>query len=163
MESVCNKNPNTGISNGELIYNDELLEALSTIILLGNKPGAAYVSALPEIKRLLYDYDIYRISFMSDGDVEKLYKSIANIGVNGARITDKKLKTKLMAIRDNARVFVEIASEYNSVRGYIDKTIAKEGREKGLAILTDMLSGTGSRFKLKQVGAAACNKFLSNF
>lgn len=141
-----------------LIYNDELLESLATIILLGSKPSAKYAEALPHLKKVLYDYDIYMLSFMSDEDVEELYKTIKENGVGGVTLTDKKLKDKLFAIRDNAKVFVSIAEKFNSVRAYIDKSLANDG--EGLTELTAAFSDAGSEYKLKQVGAIACKKFL---
>lgn len=146
--------------NVELIYNDELLESLSTIILLGAKPGQSYVQALPEIRKALFDYDIYMVSFMTDEDVEKLCGTLTEDGINGIKIADKKLMTKLIAIRDNARTFVNIASAHNSVRAYIDRSLAGENREECLAELIGSLTDAGSDYKLKQVGSAACKKFL---
>jgi|GEM_PF-6177481 len=137
---------------GSLVYNDELLESLATIILLGSKPGASSVEALPHLKKMLYDYDIYMVSFLSDEDVEGLAKTIKENGADGVKITDKKLKEKLIAIRDNARVFVDIASKYNSVRAYI---ISMDR-----AVLEETFTGPGNEYKLKLVGAAAYKKFL---
>lgn len=145
-------------SNG-LVYNDELLESLATIILLGSRPGAKNIEAMPYLKKMLYDYDIYMLSFMSDEDVEDIAKSARENGINGIRLTDKKLKEKLTAIRDNARVFVNIAIRYNSVRAYIDRTIGPDP-EAGKAALEVAFTGAASEYKLKLVGAAACKKLL---
>jgi hypothetical protein len=146
-----------GPSNG-FIYNDELMESLAAIILLGSKPSAKSIETLPHLKKMLYDYDIYMLSFLSDEDIEELVKTIKENGVNGTTVTDKKLKEKITAIRDNARVFVNIASAYNSVRAYIDKVCA--GGDSGIEVLEETFTGTGSEYKLKLVGAAACKKFL---
>ena len=113
-----------GAGANSLIYNDELLESLATIILAGSRPSAKTVETLPLLKKMLFDYDIYTLSFMSDEDVEELYKTIKE---NGLQSTDKKLKDKLLAIRDNAKVFVAIAERHNSVRAFIDRTWA-DGR-----------------------------------
>jgi hypothetical protein len=146
-----------GPSNG-LIYNDELMESLASIILLGSKPSAKSIETLPHMKKMLYDYDIYMLSFLSDEDIEELAKKIKEEGINGTTVTDKKLKEKITAIRDNARVFVKIASTFNSVRAYIDKTCSKG--DSGIEILEETFTGAGSEYKLKLVGAAACKKFL---
>lgn len=162
IDSTKVGNDDSSCNNG-LIYNDELLEELSGIILLGSKPGAAYTAALPGFKKILNDYDIYAVSFMSDADIEKLAKEVAEKGLNGSKITDKKLKEKLLAIRDNARTFIRIADQHCSVRGYIDRTLTAEGREEGMIKLTGELTDSGSDYKLKQVGATACKKFLCKF
>ena len=139
-----------------LIYNDDLLECVATIILLGSRPGAKSAEALPGLKKILYDYDIYMISSMSDEDVEELAKTIGENGVDGIRLADKRLKDKLMAIRDNARVFVGIASEHNSVRAYIDKVMKDSGAEA----LEEAFTSPDSKHKLRLFGAAACKKLL---
>jgi 3-methyladenine DNA glycosylase Tag len=144
--------------SGGLIYNDELMESLATIILLGSKPSAKTSETLPHLKKMLYDYDIYMLSFLSDEDIEELVKTIKENGVNGTAVTDRKLKEKITAIRDNARVFVAIATAYNSVRAYIDKACAD--RESGMVTLEETFTGAGSEYKLKLVGSAACKKFL---
>jgi hypothetical protein len=139
------------------IYNDEVLESLATMILAGSRPSAKTVETLPTLKKMLFDYDIYTLSFLSDEDVEELYKTIKE---NGLQSTDKKLKDKLLAIRDNAKVFVAIAERYNSVRAFIDGTCA-EG--DGLAKLTAEFTGDGCDYKLRLVGPATCKKFLTQF
>ncbi len=143
-----------------LIYNDEVLESLATIILLGSKPSAKNVEALPHLKKMLYDFDIYLLSFMSDEDVEELYKTIKENGVNGVKLTDRKLKDQLFAIRDNARLFMSIAGKYNSVRAFIDRTVA-EGN--GQAALLEAFATDGCEYQLRQVGITACKKFLKQF
>lgn len=143
-----------------LIYNDEVLESLATIILLGSKPNVKNTEALPQIKKMLYDFDIYMLSFMSDEDVEELYKTIRENGVNGVKLTDRKLKDKLFAIRDNARLFVSIAEKHNSVRAFIDRTMA-EGN--GQAALVAAFGADGCEYQLRQVGITACKKFLKQF
>ncbi len=139
-----------------LIYNDDLLECVATIILLGSRPGVGKAKALPGLKKILYDYDIYMLSSLSDEDVEELAKTIGENGVDGVRLADKRLKDKLMAIRDNARVFVSIASEHNSVRAYIDKIMKDSGTEA----VEEAFTSPDSRYKLKLFGAAACKKLL---
>ncbi|HEY3421659.1 MAG TPA: hypothetical protein VGK13_00775, partial [Methanocellaceae archaeon] len=52
------------------IYNDEVLESLATMILAGSRPSAKTVETLPTLKKMLFDYDIYTLSFLSDEDVE---------------------------------------------------------------------------------------------
>jgi 3-methyladenine DNA glycosylase Tag len=106
---------------------------------------------------MLFDYDIYTLSFMSDEDVEELYKTIKE---NGLKSTDKKLKDKLLAIRDNARVFVAIAEHHNSVRAYIDRIGANDD---GLAALTAEFTGDGCEYRLRLVGPVTCKKFLNQF
>jgi len=140
-----------------LIYNDEVLESLATIILAGSRPSAKTVEALPLLKTMLYDYDIYTISFMSDEDVEELYKKTRE---NGLKSTDKKLKDKLIAIRDNARIFVAIADRHNSFRAFVDKVMESGD---GLAALTAEFTGDGCEYPLKMLGPAACKKFLKQF
>ncbi|AFD01231.1 hypothetical protein Mtc_2506 [Methanocella conradii HZ254] len=139
-----------------LIYNDDLLECVATIILLGSRPGAKSAEALPRLKKILYDYDIYMLSSMSDEDVEGLAKTIRENGVDGIKLADRKLKEKLMAIRDNARVFVSIASEHNSVRAYIDKIM----KDSGAGALEEAFTSPDSKYKLRLFGAAACKKLL---
>ena len=140
-----------------LVYNDDVMESLATIILLGSRPSAKAVEELPELKKALFDYNIYMLSFLSDEDVEELYRSIKK---NGFRATDKKLKEKLFALRDNASVFVAIAEKHNSVRAFIDK--ARAG-EDGLAVLTAEFTGKHCEYPLKLLGPVACKKFLSQF
>ncbi|MCD1294655.1 hypothetical protein CUJ83_06535 [Methanocella sp. CWC-04] len=149
--------------NYRFIYNDELLEFLSTQILLGARPGAAYQAALPEIKKMLFDFDIYMVSFLSDEDVGKLEKEIKGKDFDGKTITDKKLNTKLMAIRDNARTFVNIASKYNSVCAYVNNVLCSGDRAQDMEPLMSAFTDDESEYRLKQVGSATCKKFLSLF
>jgi 3-methyladenine DNA glycosylase Tag len=146
-----------GVGANTLIYNDEVLESLATMILAGNKPSAKTVETLPMLKEMLFDYDIYTLSFLSDEDVEELYKTIME---NGLKPTDKKLKDKLFAIRDNARVFMAIAERHNSVRAFIDGICA--GGD-GLATLTAEFTGDGRDYRLRLVGPVTCKKFLTQF
>ena len=146
-----------GVGAISLIYNDELLESLATIILAGSRPSAKTVEALPLLKKMLFDYDIYTLSFMSDEDVEELYKTIKE---NGLRSTDKKLKDKLLAIRDNAKVFVAIAEQHNSVRAFIDR---RRANDDGLTTLTAEFTDDGCEYRLRLVGPVTCKKFLNQF
>ena len=146
------------VSMNTLVYNDDVLESLAAIILLGSRPSAKSAGELPGLKKVLYDYDIYMLSFQSDKDVEALCKTIQK---NGLRPTDKKLKEKLLAIRDNARTFVSIAESHNSVRAFIDKT--RGGGDDGLVVLTAAFTGKKCEYPLKLLGPAACKKFLSQF
>jgi 3-methyladenine DNA glycosylase Tag len=159
MES-SNMSVGNNANDPGLIYNDELLEMLSESILLGTKPGAAYLAALPEIKKALFEYDIYMLSFLSDEDIDRLADAIKSKEYAGGRITDKKLKTKLLAIRDNAKTFVDIATKYNSVRAFIDRSLSQGDKEEAMAMLIGVFTDNGSEYKLKQVGAISCKKFL---
>ncbi|MGA9141642.1 MAG: hypothetical protein WBZ29_15565 [Methanocella sp.] len=100
---------------GDMVYNDELLESMAEIILLGS--DGISPSALPEIKKQLFDYDIYRVSWLTDEEIGSLAKSL------------KVPEPALLAVRESAQSFVEIATAYNSVRAFIDKMIGTGEKE----------------------------------
>jgi hypothetical protein len=135
---------------GEMVYNDELLESLSEAVLLAEAEMAAQ---LPAIKDQLFDYDIYFVSQLTDEDIAGIAKDIAK----ESGVAEDAAMAKLAAIRDNARVFVNIAETHYSVRAFIDGMIAAEGREK--------LKGTlvSGKFCLKDVGPETCESFLLLF
>lgn len=132
---------------GEMVYNDELFESLSEAILLGE---AATAALLPDIKKKLFDYDIYMVSFLSDEDIRDIANEVSK--ADAAAIVPQ-----LEAIRDNARVFVDIASGYNSVRAYIDRALKSDGREKL------KLSFVEGEYCLKGAGPETCESFLMLF
>lgn len=132
---------------GEMVYNDELFESLSEAILLGD--GAA-ASLLPEIKKQLFDYDIYMVSFLDDHTIEEIAGGISKADAAA-------LKPLLTAIRDNARVFVSIAAGYNSVRAFIDRSLKSEGKDK---LKLTFIEG---EYCLKGTGPGTCESFLMLF
>jgi len=133
--------------SGEMVYNDELFESLSEAILLGDGVAA---SLLPEIKKELFDYDIYMVSFLDDGDIDEIAGGVSKADAAA-------LKPLLTAIRDNARVFVDIASGYNSVRSFIDRSLKSEGKDKL------KLSFIEGEYCLKGTGPETCESFLMLF
>jgi len=137
---------------GDMVYNDELFESLSEAVLLAE---AEMASLLPTIKEQLFDYDIYLVSFLADEDIAEIAKEVA--GASGGSITEEAVKSRLMTVRDNARVFVSIAETHNSVRAFVDRMIESEGRDK--------LKGTlvSGKFCLKDVGPETCESFLMPF
>jgi hypothetical protein len=141
-----------------LMYNDDILEALSRAIMLGSKGGADKEAVLPGLKKRLFDYDIYMVSFMSDADVAALCSDIKENGIDGIKPAEPRIKAKITAIRDNARTFGEIASKYNSVRAYIDGIASAEGKEG----LIKSFGAAKSAYKLKSMTAASCKKFFEN-
>ena len=108
---------------GEMVYNDELFESLAETVLLAE---AEMEGLLPEAKGQLFDYDIYLVSFLDDDEIGKIAEYLAGSG-KGAVSADV-LKPKLLAIRDNARVFVALAAEFNSVRAFIDGMLKADDR-----------------------------------
>jgi hypothetical protein len=110
--------PDVGRIIGEMIYNDELFESMAEITLLGN--GAVGPAAMPEIKKQLFDFDIYRVSFLTDEEVGAVAKAV-NVP-----------KPLLLTVRDNAKIFVDIAMKHHSVRAFIDKMIEAEGKTHGI-------------------------------
>jgi len=132
---------------GEMVYNDELFESLSEAILLSDAAAAAL---LPELKKQLFDYDIYMVSFLSD-------EELGDIAAEVSKADAAALKPLLKAIRDNARVFVDIASGHNSVRAYIDRELKAEGKDKL------KLSFIEGEFCLKGAGPETCESFLMLF
>lgn len=135
---------------GEMVYNDELFESLSEAVLLGEAAAAAL---LPEVKRQLFDYDIYMVSFLSDEEIEDIANGVSS--ANGVDAAD--LKPALMAIRDNARTFVNIANGHNSVRAFIDRTMKSAGKDE---LKASFISG---EYCLKDVGPETCESFLLLF
>jgi hypothetical protein len=134
---------------GDMLYNDELLEALAEIILLGGNGGVTE-SSLPEIKRQLFDYDVYMVSFLTDEEVGEIARKISP--------ADKALRPSLLAIRDNAKLFVDIATKYNSVRAFIDRMIEAEGKAAGFEKLKITFS---DEYPMKE--PACCEQFLLLF
>ncbi len=134
---------------GEMVYNDELFESLAEAVLLAE---AGMEGLLPEVKGQLYDYDIYLVSFLSDGEIGEVAKYIAGNGKGD--LSEDALKPKLLAIRDNARTFVRIAEEYNSVKAFIDRMAGSEGKDK---LKGALVSG---EFCLKGVGPETCESCL---
>ncbi len=132
---------------GEMVYNDELFESLSEAVLLGEAAAAAL---LPDIKKQLFDYDIYMVSFLSDEDIKAIAEEVS--AADAAAIAPL-----LESIRDNARVFVDIASGHNSVRAYIDRSLKSEGKDKL------KLSFIEGEYCLKGAGPETCESFLMLF
>jgi hypothetical protein len=132
---------------GEMVYNDELFESISEAVLLGGSVDAAL---LPRIKEQLFGYDIYMVSFLDDADIAEIAKDVS--GADAA-----ELEPLLMAIRDNARVFVDIATGYNSVRAFIDRAIKDEGMDK---LKVSFIEG---QYCLKGAGPETCESFLILF
>ncbi len=137
---------------GDMVYNDELLESLSEAVLLAE---AEMEGLLPEVKGQLFDYDIYLVSFLSDDEVGEIAKYLAGNGKG--KLSESALKPKLLAIRDNARIFVRIAEEYNSVKAFIDSVIAAEGRDKVKK------SFSGGELYLKEIHPNTFESFLLLF
>ncbi len=137
---------------GDMVYNDELLESLSEAVLLAE---AEMEGLLPEVKGQLFDYDIYLVSFLSDDEVGEIAKYLAGNGKG--KLSESALKPKLLAIRDNARIFVRIAEEYNSVKAFIDSVIASEGRDKVKK------SFSGGELYLKEIHPNTFESFLLLF
>jgi hypothetical protein len=105
--------PDVGRIIGEMIYNDELFESMAEITLLGG--GEVGPAAMPQIKKQLFDFDIYRVSFLTDEEIGDMAKAV-NVP-----------KPLLLTVRDNAKIFVDIAMKHHSVRAFIDKMIEAEG------------------------------------
>ena len=140
---------------GEMVYNDELLESMAEMILGGSK--ADLTPALPEIKKQLFDYDIYLVSFLSDGEIGEIGAKVAELSKANA----KDLMARLLTIRESARAFVGIAGKHNSVRAYIDSVIQAEGREAGLNRVREaFLAG---EYCIADVDSATCESFLLSF
>lgn len=132
---------------GEMVYNDELFESLSEAVLLSEPATAAL---LPEIKKQLFDYDIYMVSFLSDEDIKDIANEVSKADAG-------TIAPLLEAVRDNARVFVDIASGHNSVRAFIDEALKADGKEKL------KLSFIEGEFCLKGAGPETCESFLMLF
>ncbi len=58
-----------------MIYNDELFESMAEITLLGK--GEVSPAAMPEIKKQLFDFDIYRVSFLNDEEIGDVAKALS--------------------------------------------------------------------------------------
>ncbi len=110
---------------GDMIYNDELLESMAEIILLGS--DGISPPALPEIKNDLFDYDIYMVSFLTDKEIGDIAKKL------------KVPEAALLEVRDSAKMFVEIATEHNSVRAFIDRVFQAEGKAAGIEKVKDAI------------------------
>lgn len=137
---------------GEMVYNDELFESLAEAVLLAE---AEMEGMLPDAKGQLFDYDIYMVSFLSDEEIGEAAKYIAGNGKG--TLSEDALKPKLLAIRDNARVFVRVAEAHNSVRAFIDRVVASEGPDKLKQAFT------GGEFVLREVGPDTFESFLLLF
>ena len=149
------KAPVMGRKVGEMFYNDELLESLAEMVLRSSDSDVA--GALPEIKKQLFDYDIYMVSFLRDGEVSEIAANVAGL----QKIDTKDLTDRLLAVRECAKVFVGIAGKHNSVRAYIDKAIEAEGREAGInQIKVAFLTG---EYCIRDVDSATCATFLAIF
>lgn len=109
---------------GEMVYNDELFESLAETVLLAE---AEMEGLLPEVKGQLFDYDIYLVSFLDDDEIGEIAEYLAGDGKSA--VSADALKPKLLAIRDNARIFVALAAEFNSVRAFIDSMIKADDRD----------------------------------
>lgn len=140
---------------GEMIYNDELLESMAELVM---RNGASDLTAvLPEIKAQLFDYDIYMVSFLNDGEIGEIGSKLAGPG----KVDAKDLTARLLTIRDTARVFVGIAGKHNSVRAYIDSAIQADGKEAGISRIKEaFLAG---EYCLSDVDSATCESFLVLF
>jgi len=94
---------------GEMVYNDELFESLSEAILLGRRRcGLAASGDKERAVRLRYLHGVI--------PRRRGHRRDRRGSLEGGRGGAEALLT---AIRDNARVFVDIASGYNSVRSFM--------------------------------------------
>ena len=149
------KAPQTARKVGEMFYNDELLESIAELVLRGSDSDLG--SILPEIKKQLFDYDIYMVSFLNDGEVGAIAANVAGL----QKVAAKDLTDRLLAVRESAKVFVGIAGKHNSVRAYIDRAIEAEGRETGInRIKAAFLTG---EYCIRDVDSATCESFLTLF
>ncbi len=140
---------------GEMFYNDELLESLAEMVLRGSDGDLA--GMLPEIKKQLFDYDIYMVSFLSDGEIGEIASNVAGL----QKVDANDLTARLLAVRESAKVFVGIAGKHNSVRAYIDRAIEADGREAGInRIKAAFLTG---EYCIRNVDSATCESFLTIF
>ena len=110
--------PDVGRAIGEMIYNDELFEAMAEIILMGS--GKVGPELMPAVKKQLFDFDIYMVSFLTDEELGNIAKAL--------KVPEPVLRT----VRDNAKIFVDIAGKHHSVRAFIDKMIEAEGKTHGI-------------------------------
>ena len=140
---------------GEMVYNDELFEALSEIILQGGAIDLAV--AMPEIKKQLFNYDIYMVSFLDDQEIDNIAKGLAE----SCSVDSKDLMDRLLALRDSAKVFVDIAVKHNSVRAYIDRTIESDGRMTGISRIKESFSG--GAYCIRDLDSITCESFLTLF
>jgi hypothetical protein len=137
---------------GEMVYNDELFESLAEAVLLAE---AEMEGLLPEVKGQLFDYDVYLVSFLSDDEIGEVAKYLAGNGKG--ELSEGALKPRLLAIRDNARVFVRIAEEYNSVRAFIDRITGTDGKDQL------KMTFSGGKFHLKEIDPNTFESFLLLF
>jgi chemotaxis protein histidine kinase CheA len=140
---------------GEMVYNDELLEAMAEMVLRGSETDL--IEALPEIKKQLFGYDIYLVSFLSDGEIAGIAGDVAKL----CKADVKDLTDRMLTVREAAKVFVGIAGKHNSVRAYIDRAIEADGKEAGISRVKEaFLAG---EYCISDVDSATCESFLMLF
>lgn len=140
---------------GEMVYNDELLEAMAEMVLRGSE--ADLTEALPEIRKQLFGYDIYMVSFQTDGEIAGIAGDVAKL----CKADAKDLTDRLLTVREAAKVFVGIAGKHNSVRAYIDRAIEADGKEAGISRVREaFLAG---EYCIADVDSATCETFLMLF
>lgn len=140
---------------GEMVYNDELLEAMAEMVLRGGE--ADLTEALPEIRKQMFGYDIYLVSFLDDGEIAGIAGDVAKL----CKADLNDLTDRLLTVREAAKVFVGIAGKHNSVRAYIDGAIEADGKEAGISRVREaFLAG---EYCIADVDSATCETFLMLF
>lgn len=138
-----------------------VLEQLSEAILSIQAKWASIKSILPALRGDLFNYDMNRVARLPDryilASFEKYKREI-------------RFRKKLFAIRDNAKVFIQIADVHGSVcsfiRNYLPATAYDSFRDCYIrpadADLLRYFTYPESDFRLHQVQLAICCEFFKN-
>ena len=141
-------------------YDDQTL--FEFLCLEGQQAGLSWITVLKkreDYKRLFYNFDISKVSNMSDLEIEKLL-------LNKLLIRNK---LKLYSIRNNAFIFKKVQKEYGSFSNYIwafvDEKTNHCDRENEQEVpsrseISDEMSKDLKLKGFKFIGSTVCYSFM---
>lgn len=142
---------------------NRVLEQLSEAILSIQSKWYRIKGILPALKGDLFDYDVHKVAGLSDSYVHSLFTKYKG---------SVRFEKKLSAIRDNARVFVKIASttHQQSLCHFIKSHLPSAAYDTSCgcyirpddAYLLNCFTHPKSDFRLHQVQLATCCEFFKN-
>ena len=142
---------------------NRVLEQLSEAILSIQSKWHRIRGILPALKRELLDYHVHRVAGLGDSYVHSLFTKYRG---------SVRFEKKLFAIRDNAEVFVRIASttHQQSVCHFIKSRLPSESYDTSCSCyirpaddnLLYSFTHPKSDFRLHQVQLATCCEFFKN-
>jgi len=141
-----------------------IFEGLCEAILTRQASWASVQKILPALKISLFNYDVNKVSALADSDIKALSNQYKG------KVKARFFENELFAIRDNAKVFQKIMSEYGSVCAFIKSYLPAQSYDQSCNCyirpaddpLIKCFIDRDSTFKLHDVGLAICCEFFNN-